>query len=74
MEIDGNLLAARELVRIDKKALAPIASNEPISMSVSLLGVGPTFKLKTVVTNTGDKVDFRSKYFISYSYQPSLYK
>ena len=38
-------LAARELLRIEKKSLAPVASNEPVSLAVGLLGVGPKFSL-----------------------------
>ena len=67
-------LAARELVRIDKKSLAPISSNEPISMSVGLMGVGPKFKLEITLTNTSDKVDLNKTYFLTFSYPSELYR
>ena len=61
-------------MRIDKKSLAPISSNEPISMSVGLMGVGPKFKLEITLTNTSDKVDLNKTYFLTFSYPSELYR
>ena len=63
-----------ELAKIEKKSLSPISSTDPVTMSVTLLGVGPTFKLRVTVTNTSKEVTVTDQYFIFFLYDHSLYR
>ena len=68
------LRAAKEMLKIEQKSLAPISTKDSVVMAVSLNGIGPTFKLRVSVTNTGDDVHVLDDYFIFFLYEKSLYK
>jgi len=70
---DMKLTSLRELIKIEKKSLSPISSKEPITMSVGLLGVGPVFKLRLTVTNTGNDINVTDRYRLFFLYNSQLY-
>lgn len=71
---DMKLTSLRELIKIEKKSLSPISSKEPITMSVGLLGVGPVFKLRLTVTNTGNDINVTDRYRLFFLYNSQLYR
>lgn len=58
------LMAGREMLSIHKKSLAPSTDIYGISMTVSVFGVGPVFKLKISVTNTKETIDLRQRFVL----------
>ena len=68
------LRAAKEMIKIEQKSLAPISTKESIAMAVALTGIGPSFKLRVTVTNTAKDVHLLDDYFIFFLYDQTLYR
>ena len=67
------LMAGKEMLKIQNKALAPSTDVYGISMTVSLFGVGPVFKLKICVTNTRETINLKQRFVLGLIYNRNIF-